>query len=88
VTSARPGGACSPLKEIPSTDIQTGIPTDAILDALARLGHELERELWQPKLLLLRPTPPNNFEPAVINEFLSKSLDPLVLAPGAKDSPA
>jgi hypothetical protein len=42
-----------PLEELPAADSRTGIPTDAILDALARLGRELEREIWQPKLLLL-----------------------------------
>jgi hypothetical protein len=34
-----------PLKELPAAADQTGIPTDAILDALARLGHELARVL-------------------------------------------
>jgi hypothetical protein len=75
-----------PLKELPSpTDMQTGIPTDAVLDALGRVGHELNRKLWQPKLLLLRPTPPANFEPAIISEFLSDSLAYIVVAPGAGD---
>jgi hypothetical protein len=75
-----------PLKELPATAAeQTGVPTDAILDALARLGHELERELWQPKLLLLRPTPPANYDPAIISDFLSGSFAYLKLAPGAKD---
>jgi len=75
-----------PLKELPAAaDMQTGVPTDAVLDALARLGHELERELWQPKLLLLRPTPPANYEPAIISDFLSDSLDYIMLAPGTRD---
>lgn len=74
-----------PLKELPAADSQTGIATDAILDALSRLGHELQRELWQPKLLLLRPTPPANYEPAIITDFLSQSLNPVALAPGADD---
>jgi hypothetical protein len=75
-----------PMKELSAAGgIQTGIPTDAVLDALARLGHELESNIWQPKLLLLRPTPPANFEPAIISEFLSDTLEYLALAPGADD---
>jgi hypothetical protein len=74
-----------PLKELPAAADQTGIPTDAILDALARLGHELARESWKPKLLLLRPTPPANYEPAIISEFLSSSLKPVVLVPASDD---
>lgn len=75
----------SPLKELPAGDAQTGIPTDAILDALARLGHELKRDLWQPKLLLLRPTPPANYEPAIISDFLSATLKPIALVTKADD---
>jgi len=74
-----------PLRELPATDAQTGIPTDATLDALSRLGHELKRELWQPRLLLLRPTPPADYEPAVITNFLSDQLRPVILAPAADD---
>ncbi len=74
-----------PLKELPAGDAQTGIPTDAILDALARLGHELAGEPWKPKVLLLRPTPPANYEPAIISEFLSNSLKPVVLVPASDD---
>src|SRR5262249_5159839 len=74
-----------PLKEIPVVDGRTGIATDALLDALCRVGHELGRKLWAPKLLLLRPTPPAEYEPAIITDFLSRSLKPLVLAPVAKD---
>jgi hypothetical protein len=75
-----------PLKELPApADGQTGVPTDAVLDALSRLGHELKRPLWQPKLLLLRPTPPANYEPALISEFCSNDLNFIVLAPGASD---
>ena len=75
-----------PLNELPApANGQTGISTDAVLDALARLGHELARDLWQPKLLLLRPTPPVNYEPAIISEFLSEAAELIVLAPGAKD---
>jgi hypothetical protein len=44
--------------------------TDGLLDALARLGDELDRDVWEPNLLLLRPTPPANFEPALISDFL------------------
>jgi tetratricopeptide (TPR) repeat protein len=74
-----------PLRELPAADVRTGIPTDEVLDALARLGHELTRELWEPKSLLLRPTPPANYEPALISDFLSSGLRPLVLVPAAKD---
>jgi hypothetical protein len=75
-----------PLRELSAAaDLQTGMPTEAILDALGRLGHELATELWQPKLLLLRPTPPAEHEPATICEFLPDSLQPLVLVPAAKD---
>jgi tetratricopeptide (TPR) repeat protein len=75
-----------PLKEIPgAADEQTGVPTDAVLDAFSRLGQELERALWQPKLLLLRPTPPANHEPAIIDGFLSDSLCDVLLAPATGD---
>ncbi|MCU1284073.1 MAG: hypothetical protein JWO13_423 [Acidobacteriales bacterium] len=75
-----------PLKEIsPTSDVQTGMPTDAVLDALARIGPELQRELWKPKLLLLRPTPPANYEPAVISGFLSNTLPTIALVPAAGD---
>jgi hypothetical protein len=74
-----------PLRELSAGNIQTGIPTDAILDAFGRLGYELNRTLWQPKLLLIRPTPPANYEPAIISEFISNSLSPLVFVPKAKD---
>lgn len=75
-----------PLEELPEVKAgQPGIATDAVLDALARVGHELGSKLWSPKLLLLRPTPPHNFDPAIISEFLSESLPSVVLAPAAKD---
>lgn len=74
-----------PLKEFPPAEQKTGIPTDEVLDALARVGHELARGLWEPKLLLLKPTPPANYEPALISDFLSSDLCPLVLAPPAED---
>src|SRR6266496_5505147 len=74
-----------PLKELPLTDSPSGIPTNMTLDALARLGEELKQSPWQPKLLLLRPTPPANYEPAVISDFLSESLDQMELAPSADD---
>ena len=73
-----------PLKEITAADAVTGIPTDTTLDALSRLGLELEHELWQPKLLLLRPTPPANHEPAIIDALLSDSLCDVLLAPQPK----
>jgi hypothetical protein len=61
-----------PLKELPgSTDGEKA--TDGLLDAIARLGDELNRDPWEPKLLLLRPTPPANYEPAVISDFLGDS---------------
>jgi hypothetical protein len=53
-----------------STDGQKA--TDGLHDALARLGHELDRNLWQPGLLLLRPAPPPKYEPAIISDFLHK----------------
>jgi len=75
-----------PFKEVPAAaDAQTGIPTDVVFDALGRLGHELKQKLWEPKLLLLRPTPPANYEPAIIDGFLSDHFDPIVLAPPTDD---
>jgi hypothetical protein len=74
-----------PLKELPAAEVTTGIATQEVLDALSRLGHELGRELWEPKLLLLRPTPPANYEPALISDFLSTGRTPLVLVPAAGD---
>jgi tetratricopeptide (TPR) repeat protein len=75
-----------PLQESPVVaGAPTGFATDAVLDALARLGHELERDIWQPTLLLLRPTPPANYEPAIISDFLSDELHPIALVPGARD---
>jgi tetratricopeptide (TPR) repeat protein len=74
-----------PLKELPGPDLGTGIATDELLDALARVGHELTRDTWQPKLLLLKPTPPANYEPALITDFLSAEMNPLVLVPAAGD---
>jgi hypothetical protein len=74
-----------PLKELPSSDPPTGIPTNVTMDALARLGHELAQPPWEPKLLLLRPTPPADYEPAVISDFLAKSLCPLKLVPPPED---
>jgi len=74
-----------PLKELPPTDSPTGIPTNVTLDALARLGEELNQSPWKPKLLLLRPTPPADYEPAVISEFLSESLEGMELAPPPDD---
>jgi hypothetical protein len=75
-----------PLKEYPATSgEQTGLATDAVLDALARIGHELQQPVWKPHLLLLRPTPPANYEPAIITEFLSNALDCIVIAPAADD---
>jgi hypothetical protein len=68
-----------PLQEIPAA---SGVATDVVLDALTRLGRELERPIWQPKLLLLRPTPPANHEPSLISDFLSSELKSLTLAPG------
>ena len=85
-TSARTNWTMIPLTQIPAVaDPQLNLPTDAVLDAINRLGLQLERELWQPKLLLLRPTPPANYEPAIISDFCSGSLSDIVLAPGAGD---
>lgn len=75
-----------PLKEYSTTPgEQTGLATDSVLDALARIGHELQQPVWKPHLLLLRPTPPANYEPAIITEFLSDTLDCIVMAPPADD---
>jgi tetratricopeptide (TPR) repeat protein len=75
-----------PLEELPAaTAAQPGIATDTVLDALARVGHELGCKLWSPKLLLLRPTPPANYEPAIISDFLSDSLPSVELAPAPQD---
>jgi tetratricopeptide (TPR) repeat protein len=76
-----------PLKELPKdTGTQGGLSTNLVLDAMGRLGHELKRPLWQPKMLLLRPTPPADYEPALIDSFLSeKPPAPIVLAPATDD---
>jgi hypothetical protein len=64
-----------------STDGQKA--TDALLDALTRLGDELRRELPAPDLLLLRPTQAANHEPALIRVFLDHTpLPGLALFPG------
>ena len=62
-----------PLKEL--TNAPTGIPTDHFLDAVVHLPELLRLPLWKPRLLLLRPTPPADHEPAIIDTFVS-SLDP------------
>ncbi len=60
--------------------------TDALLDALARLGEELEQQIWDPRMLLLRPTPPAIYEPALLTGFLNdENPEHIVLAPGAAD---
>lgn len=75
-----------PLQEFPAaTGCQPGFATDAVLDALARVGYELRSHPWSPKLLLLRPTPPANHEPAIFSNFLSESLPSVELAPAAPD---
>ncbi len=56
-----------PLKEL--TDKPTGIPTTHFLDALSRLPVLLDRPMWKPRLLLLRPTPPEDHDPAIIETF-------------------
>lgn len=74
-----------PLKEIsPSTDGDKA--TDDFLDALSRLGDELDRDLSAPPLLLLRPTPPATFMPSLITNFLSNAATPkLELFPDIED---
>ena len=62
-----------PLKEL--TGPATGVPTDHFLDALVHLPELVRLPLWKPRLLLLRPTPPADHEPAIIDAFIS-SLDP------------
>ncbi len=62
-----------PLKEL--TNPPAGIATDHFLDALVHLPGLLRVPLWKPRLLLLRPTPPADHEPAIIDAFVS-SLDP------------
>jgi hypothetical protein len=84
-TSTKTNWSMLPLLELPKADPATGIPTDALLDALSRVGHELDRPLWEPHLLLLRPTPPADYEPAIISEFLSDPLPEIVLTPAAMD---
>lgn len=66
-----------PLKEL--TDSPTGIPTDHFLDALIRLPELLRQPLWRPRLLALRPTPPADHDPAIIDGFVSY-LDPPPIA--------
>lgn len=59
-----------PFNELPApADGHTSVATNIFLDALSRLGHELRRKLWQPKLLLLKPTRPADYEPALIDGF-------------------
>lgn len=73
-----------PLKEIPvkENESPTGIATDHFLDALIRLPEVLRRPLWKPRLLLLRPTPPDDHDPAIIDGILAeKDPPPIVLAP-------
>jgi hypothetical protein len=74
-----------PLKEDQAAGQPTGVATDAILDALARVGHELKQPAWSPHLLLLRPTLPTSYEPAIITEFISANIAPIVIAPPADD---
>lgn len=64
-----------PLKE--TTDHPTGIPTMHFLDALTRIPLLLKFSLspWKPHLLLLRPTPPEDYDPAIIDEFLCSADD-------------
>ncbi len=51
-----------PLREAPgSTDGEKA--TDGLLDAIARLGDQFDRDPWKPRLLLLRPTPPAMYDP-------------------------
>ncbi len=73
-----------PIKELPAAG-ETGLATGLVLDALGRLGKELARPSWEPKLLLLRPTPPAEYEPAIIDEFLSASVPSMVLLPSPRD---
>ena len=75
-----------PLKESCAAGTeQAGLVTDVMMDALARAGHELQQPLWSPHLLLLRPTPPANYEPAVLTKFLSDQQNSIVIAPPADD---
>ena len=74
-----------PLRELPGTN-DGEKATDGLLDAISRLGDELDRSLWEPRLLLLRPTPPADYEPAVISDFLSDVSMPVVaLTPAMRD---
>ncbi|HEX4773303.1 MAG TPA: tetratricopeptide repeat protein [Bryobacteraceae bacterium] len=73
-----------PLKEIPlkENESPTGIATDHFLDSLIRLPEVLRRPLWKPRLLLLRPTPPDDHDPPIIEGILeAKDPPPIVLAP-------
>lgn len=74
-----------PFKEEHASGEQTGLATDLVLDALARAGHELQLPIWEPRLLLLRPTPPGNYEPAIISEFLSEARELIRISPPADD---
>jgi hypothetical protein len=75
-----------PLREVPlPPNGQTCVATDAFLDALSRMGDELRRCPWSPGLLLLRPTPPAEYEPAVITHLLCDHLPSIVLTPPAQD---
>jgi hypothetical protein len=74
-----------PLQEEAASKEQTGLATDLVLDALARAGHELRLPIWEPRLLLLRPTPPAKYEPAIISEFLSEAMEPIRMSPPADD---
>lgn len=73
-----------PLKEM--TDAPTGIPTDHFLDALLRLPDLLSCPMWEPRLLLLRPTPPADHDPAIIDDFVSSlNPPPIALSPEPKN---
>jgi hypothetical protein len=72
--------AVLPVKEDAKDNLEA---TAVILDALSRLPRELSQHVWQPKLLLLRPTPPATYEPEIIDEFLCSDGDSVVLLPPA-----
>jgi tetratricopeptide (TPR) repeat protein len=76
-----------PLNELPAcANGATYIPTNLVLDAFGRLGDELKRPSWEPNILLLRPTPPADYEPAIIDDFLTDSAaQPIILAPKTED---
>jgi hypothetical protein len=78
--SAKTHWTLLPFREDPGPP--TGTPTTYFLDALTRLPGLLARPPWTPQMLLLRPTPPQDHEPPIIDVSIShKYTPPIALLP-------